>query len=508
MLRKIKDRWLACACNANTPAWQKLLLLPPIYGVPSLHFLYCLKKGELGNARNILLHHPFTAKMNRLYRRRLDEMLQFSSSGFPVKPSTAVRAPYNGRVLFALHVSLPHDRNGYALRSQAVLQALRDAGVEAGAVTRPGYPLDQPRLRGKSMALEETELVGGVTYTRALSCEPSMTGPPSEYINHYAALLMQTAQCRGASILHAGSNFMDGLSACMAAGKAGLSSIYEMRGLWHETRAFHDPGYHRTEEYRYCARMELTAARHADAVVTLSKAMRAYLVEQGLDTEKVVVVPNGVDAARFAPRPQDAALKAKLGLEEGVVVAGFFGSLEEYEGLHLAIDAVENISARGVPIALLIIGTGQAESRLRAHALQSKAARRVIFTGHVPFAEIPRYCSCLDFFVLPRLEHRLTRLVPPIKILEPMCMGKAVIVSDLEPLLESVLPDRTGMVCRSGDRQSLEEAMHLLASNASLREALGIAGRSWVLDHRTWPRLCERYLDLYERLPRVPATQL
>ena len=81
----------------------------------------------------------------------------------------------------------------------------------------------------------------------------------------------------------------------------------------------------------------------------------------------------------------------------------------------------------------------------------------VLFTGRVPHQEVNDYYSLIDVFVCPRLKMRLTDLVTPLKPLESMAMGKAVLASDVGGHKELIDNERTGMLFGVGpnaDRRS------------------------------------------------------
>ena len=83
----------------------------------------------------------------------------------------------------------------------------------------------------------------------------------SSYLAAYADTLSELAGRRGVSVIHASSNFLNGLAAARAARQLGIRSVYEMRGLWHLTRAVRERRFRDSDHYRYCERMEVAAAQ-------------------------------------------------------------------------------------------------------------------------------------------------------------------------------------------------------------------------------------------------------
>ena len=92
--------------------------------------------------------------------------------------------------------------------------------------------------------------------------------------------------------------------------------------------------------------------RSAAAVVTLSETMRADIVARGgIDPDRIVVVPNGVDVERFHPVDRDAALAERLSLGDEPVM-GYISSLSGYEGIRYLILAAAELRRRGRRVRL------------------------------------------------------------------------------------------------------------------------------------------------------------
>ena len=273
-------------------------------------------------------------------------------------------------------------------------------------------------------------------------------------------------------------------------------SIYEMRGLWHQSKAVGQPGYETTDHYHYCEVMELSAAREAQVVATISDALRCYLLNHGIDEKKIRVLPNAVDTDRFLPMSPNLTLKTQLGLTDRTVV-GFIGSLTAYEGLEDMVTAVLRLIAGGLPISLVVVGEGDAKQRLKSLIAGTGHGAHVHLIGKVPFEKVREYYSIIDIFPYPRKNALVCRLVPPLKILEAMAMEKTVIVSDLPPLLELVTHNQTGLACPCENPDALAETIRRAAIDRNLRRTLGGNAGRWVRAHRSWNSLVHGYLEMY-----------
>lgn len=411
----------------------------------------------------------------------------------PVRAAALSRPP-NRKVLVALHQSRPHLQSGYAIRSHHILSNVRAHGIEAFAVTRMGFPQDRglpldPGVR--------EEFVDGVLYRRLPAGRAAFEeAPDGDYVEEYASALARLVERYDCSVVHGASNYLNGRGAILAGYLTGARSIYEVRGLWYLSRLVKVPSLEGSDELRYREQMELATMRDADSVVVISEALGAHLRVRGIPAERITVIPNAVDPERFLPAERDEDLARELGLE-GKFVVGFLGGLGLYEGLDVLLEAVGRLVRERADLALLIVGDGPARPSLKAGARAKGLSGVVRLPGAVPFEEVQRYYSLFDACPFPRETHAVTKLVPPLKILEAMAMGKPVVVSELAPLLEMVEPGVTGLSARAGDPSSLCESLRALYEDAPLRSELARNGRDWVIRERSWRKMSARYLPLY-----------
>jgi len=133
-------------------------------------------------------------------------------------------------------------------------------------------------------------------------------------------------------------------------------------------------------------------------------------------------------------------------------------------------------------------------------AAQPSQSNRVIFTGRVPHQEIAKYYRLCDIFVLPRRDTRETRLVTPLKPMEIMAMGKALVASDIGGHREMIQDRFNGLFFGTGDVADLTARCRELISNEAMRVEMGVRARKWVEENRDWSVLVQRYIDLYSRL--------
>ncbi|MGB3828841.1 MAG: glycosyltransferase family 4 protein, partial [Ornithinimicrobium sp.] len=375
-----------------------------------------------------------------------------------------------GRILHVLKISMPHRQSGYTMRTMYSLTGQRRAGLDPVGVTA----LDFPASVGIDDAAPQDE-VDGIRYRRLLREAIPAKQPLDTYLDDWADALLGTVKEEKPEILHAhsGHRGYDSALVTLAVGKhCRLPVVYEVRGffesLWTSDTAWAE----QSEVYRRRHDTEARCMNEADAVVTLSESMRADIVARGVPCERVHVVPNGVDTARFVPRERPADLVERWGLGSAFVF-GYVSNLDHYrEGQELLIDAAVELRDRGVDAVALIVGDGSRREALEEHARERGAGASVVFTGKVPHHEVLDYYALYDTFVVPRVDERAARLVTPLKPYEAMAMGIPLVVSDLPALAEITGHGQRGATFATGNAQSLTEVLAGLINDPTRREGL------------------------------------
>lgn len=432
---------------------------------------------------------------------------QLARQGFPFprrRPESAYQ-PVADRVFYLLHNSLPYHSAGYSTRTHGLLTGLRDQGWDVRGVTRLGYPYDMPKMAERG-AIGVEDVVDGVPYHR-LSVEPGIEkkSPITSYVTRYVQALEEHAQAERPAVIHAASNHWNGLAAVSAANRLGVPSIYEVRGLWEVTRGSRDPEWAKGGMYKFMARMEADAAAEATHVLAITQALKDELINRGVDGEKITVVPNAVNGDRFQPQDRDHDLEASLGLQ-GKTVIGYVGSVLDYEGLGLLIEAADAMRHRRQDFAVLIVGDGAELEKFQQEIRTRELQDFVTFTGRVPHEEVERYYSLVDIAPFPRLPLPVCEMVSPLKPFEALAMHKAVVASDVAALAEIITPEFNGLLHRKGDTEDLANKLELLLDNPALRTELADRGRTWVLENRQWRDVSRTVSYIYDQLGATRAT--
>jgi glycosyltransferase involved in cell wall biosynthesis len=215
---------------------------------------------------------------------------------------------------------------------------------------------------------------------------------------------------------------------------------------------------------------------------------------------------NGVDLDNIKPAAPDAEYKENWQLS-GKKVVGYVGSFRDYEGLDLLVKAIARVVRIRPDLVLLLVGGGRREVEAELAALVDKLdlRERVIMPGWLPQERIPGVYALIDLLAYPRKRILLTDLVTPLKPLEAMAMGNALIASDIGGHRQLIQPGYNGLLFPPGNESDLAEAVIRLLDNDGLRQKLARQAGVWVRRERSWSRTTSVYAEVYDKAQKANA---
>ncbi len=233
--------------------------------------------------------------------------------------------------------------------------------------------------------------------------------------------------------------------------------------------------------------------RAADRVCVLSPGHAdsvSYLRHAGeRDPQKLIEMPNGVDAERFSPGEDRSGLRERLGIPADAVIAAFVATLDRahhFKRLDVAIDALAQLDDPAVH--LVVAGSGELVDDFRRRAAERGVGERVHFLGAVPHPELPDVLRAADLFLLTTEPPESFGIV----LIEAMATGLPVIATDY-PGVRAVVADGTGLLAPQGDVSAVSARLRaMIDAGAEGRAAMGAAGRRRAQSEWSWPRLLDR----------------
>ena len=200
--------------------------------------------------------------------------------------------------------------------------------------------------------------------------------------------------------------------------------------------------------YRRPRRMIETAIRDAAALIAVSAALKAALVELGAPEDKVTVLRNGVETELFRPPGDRAAARAALGLTGPTLIS--VGALIERKGHHRTIEAMLRLPG----FTLMIVGEGPERPRLAGLIAQCDLGQRVRLLGTRPHRALPQLYGAADASVLASSREGWANV-----LLESMACGTPVIAADIWGNPEVVRAPAAGLIYQPNTPDAIAAAV-------------------------------------------------
>lgn len=228
--------------------------------------------------------------------------------------------------------------------------------------------------------------------------------------------------------------------------------------------------------------LERAALRAAAAVIVTTAELRAHAATMA-PPERIHLIPNGVDLARFAPRGEP-------GRRRGRIV--YLGRLSEEKNLSALVQAVAALRGR-VATELVMVGDGPLRAALEAQARAAGVA--IQFPGVVDHRRVPDWLRSADAFVLPSFTEG-----HPKALVEAMAAGLVCVVSDCAGNRALVTDGLTGLLFDPRDPAALAAQLERALTDDALGEKLGLRARELVARDYDLARLVAEEIALVERV--------
>jgi glycosyltransferase involved in cell wall biosynthesis len=221
-----------------------------------------------------------------------------------------------------------------------------------------------------------------------------------------------------------------------------------------------------------------------DAIVAPSRSMADLLAEQGMNPH-IGIWSRGVDQQVFRPEARDLTWRRDLGIADDEVAIGFLGRLVLEKGLDVFGEAMQALTARGVPHRVLVIGDGPARDTF------AEQVPEAVFAGFQTGADLGRAVASMDIFLNPSVTETFGNVT-----LEAMACGVSVVAADATGSASLVNDGVTGKLVPPRDIAAYADALTLYATDDAARRAAGQAGHD-AAKAFGWDAINQKVVDTY-----------
>lgn len=280
------------------------------------------------------------------------------------------------------------------------------------------------------------------------------------------------------------------LAGLMVKRRLGIPLLLEVNAPLVQERSQHSGGLALARMARWA---EGVAWRGADKVLPVTRVLAGHVAARGVPEQRIEVIANGIDPRHFETAPAPADAKAALGLQ-GRLVLGFTGFVRDWHGVDRVVNWMASADAPG-NVHLLVVGDGPVREALEAQAVSLGLAARVSFTGVIDRERVPAHVAAFDVALQPAV----TAYASPLKLMEYLVMGKAVVAPATPNLCEVLSDGDNALLFDEGDPRGLEKALTRLCAQADLRTQLAAGARA-TIDRLslTWRSNARRAMALVE----------
>lgn len=396
------------------------------------------------------------------------------------------------RVVF-LTQYYPPEVGAPQIRLSSIAKQLRRAGHDVEVVTAlPNYPEGKvfPSYRGRIVL---TELIDGVRVHRTWVVAARGRGLARlvNYLSFTFSCVLGLLRCRKPThVLIESPPLFLAIPGILYARCRRASVTFNVADLWPDAAV--DLGAIRPGPLVSVARViESAAYRYSDQVTAATEGIRTTITtEKGVESNKVVLLPNGADVDLYSPDRGDPAVWDRLGIPQEPTFL-FAGTQGLAQGLHHVIAAAQIAAASGVPMQLGFIGAGSDHERL----IELADPDVVWFRPPVPPAEIAALLPLTVAGVVSLLALPTNEGARPSKLFPIMAAGRPVLYCGSGEGARLVEESEAGLVVANSDVDGIARAMVTLVSDRALGDRLGANGRRFVTERLSWASVTQQWLE-------------
>jgi glycosyltransferase involved in cell wall biosynthesis len=376
-------------------------------------------------------------------------------------------------------------------------EALRQRGHDVTVVTGiPNYPSGRlyPGYRLRPLRREAQD---GVSVVRTFEYPYHglrFAGRLVNYASFMTSAPLAAAVVRRADVIYVWHPPLTvGPAAWMLGRLCRAPFVYDVQDIWPdaavEAGAITNP-----RVTRVLHRLERFVYRRAAHIITATAAARQNLVDKGVPSEKVSVLPHWIDVSAWngIDPGYRRAFRRALGWDDDFV-ALFAGNIGVLQALDTVVHAMRHFGP-DERFRAVIVGDGADLARIRALAETQGVERRVQFLDRRPAAEMPQLFAAADTLLVHLKRSPLAHWSLPTKTLAYLASGRPVIVAGEGPAAGLVEEAGAGIAVAPEQPEVLADAMRRIAGmSEGERAALGASGRRFARAHLSREQVIPQY---------------
>lgn len=273
-------------------------------------------------------------------------------------------------------------------------------------------------------------------------------------------------------IIHTQSEFSLGLFGKIISRKFSIPFIHTYHTMWEDYMHYIVPikGGRNIYPKRFARTFSKNFVRKAECIITPSKKTEKYLKYRcKIKNKPIYVIPTGIDikpfeCSNFSNKDKED-LKNKLGISKNDKVIIFLGRVAEEKSIDVLMDNMPTIFKTIPNTKFLIVGDGPSKDTLIEQAKNLGISDKVIFTGRIPWEDVPKYYNIADIFVNASLTE-----TQGLTFIEAMSAGLPVVAKYAPNLTEYIYNNKNGILVKKNS--DFAKVIISILNNKNLAEKL------------------------------------
>jgi glycosyltransferase involved in cell wall biosynthesis len=240
---------------------------------------------------------------------------------------------------------------------------------------------------------------------------------------------------------------------------------------------------------------DIMALRFARKIIAVSEEIKRGLIRSGVRKSRVLLIQNAVELTmnnEIFFQNRERTRKA-YGINKKEIVLGYIGRLSEEKGLKYLIQAGSKLTHTGLPLKIMIIGSGPQKPEMESLVQQMSLQNKVVFSGFQKYVE--KILPAMDIFVLPSLTEGT-----PMALLEAMACGVPVVASAVGEIPNIIDSGKNGILIPPANPEKIAEAVLTICRNNDFRTKLSETAKETIrskFNINEWMRKIESvYLEI------------
>lgn len=233
-------------------------------------------------------------------------------------------------------------------------------------------------------------------------------------------------------------------------------------------------------------------------VITLNDLDKNRLIDLEVDKKSIKMIPNNVDPDKFSPAniEEKRKLKNKYNIPANLPIICYVGLICQRKGIHILIEAVENLIAKGIDFRLILAGPYSNAAEIEEDYVSKMRHKEKVNHPFIQFMgridNIEEIYKISDIFVLPSSAEGM-----PGVLLEAMSSGLACVCSDIDGINDVIENNENGILCKAGDIRALTDKLEEMLVNKQRRDQIANHARETAIKDYSTAAIAKEYEKMF-----------